>query len=229
MNKNIKYLMESLFDNDMDNILSSDKDSIDKTFAEQIIGKIIGKDLIEYEAVDLDLPSGKLWCDRNIGASTPVGIGGYFRRNSFSISKIQLNKSKNINYFTYQELLDNHPEYCENVPEYILGDEWGIPTKDDITELINNTKIESIHYKDGVPCAYKLISLKNANKFIIIPISGRIKSHKVYDEFDAMFWSSTTLTNHDDCNYTFDIHSKLNVCLNFASKLTTLPIRACKK
>ena len=78
MNKNIKQLMESLFDEETDNILASDKDYIDTVFAEKITGITIGKDKIEYEAVDLDLPSGNLWCDRNIGASTPLKIGGYF-------------------------------------------------------------------------------------------------------------------------------------------------------
>ena len=48
MNKNIKILMESLFDEETDNILSSDKDSINNTFAEKITGITIGKDKIEY-------------------------------------------------------------------------------------------------------------------------------------------------------------------------------------
>ena len=52
MNKNIKQLMESLFDDETDNILASDKDYIDTVFAEQLAGITIGKDKIEYEAVD---------------------------------------------------------------------------------------------------------------------------------------------------------------------------------
>lgn len=36
MNKNIKVLIESLFDEETDNILASDKDSIDAAFAEKI-------------------------------------------------------------------------------------------------------------------------------------------------------------------------------------------------
>ena len=83
MNKNIEQLMESLFDEETDDILASDKDSIDTIFAKQLAGITIGKDKIEYEAVDLDLPSGNLWCDRNIGATKPTKTGGYFRRNGF--------------------------------------------------------------------------------------------------------------------------------------------------
>lgn len=46
--------MESLFDEETDNILSSNKDSIDTVFAEKVTGVTIGKDKIEYETVDLD-------------------------------------------------------------------------------------------------------------------------------------------------------------------------------
>ena len=49
MNKNIKILMESLFDEETDNILASDKDLIDTVFAEQLTGITIGKDHIISE------------------------------------------------------------------------------------------------------------------------------------------------------------------------------------
>lgn len=228
MNKNIKQLMESLFDEETDNILASDKDSIDTVFAEKITGITIGKDHIIYEAVDLDLPSGNLWCDRNIGASTPLKIGGYFPRKSFSVSRISPNKSKNINLVTYLDLLNKRPKGCKTIPEFILGHGWDIPTKDNIDELINNTKVEPIQNKNNCIIAYKLISLKNANKFIIIPSSGYIKIHNLYDKKDAMFWSSTAITNYD-CNYCFYIHDKFNISLSAADLLSSLPIRAIRK
>ena len=85
--------MESLFDEETDDILASDKDSIDTIFAKQLAGITIGKDKIEYEAVDLDLPSGNLWCDKNIGATRPTKTGGYFRRKGFTLDKISLDSA----------------------------------------------------------------------------------------------------------------------------------------
>ena len=116
----------------------------------------------------------------------------------------------------------------KSVPEFILGHGWDIPTKDNIDELINNTKVEPIQNKNNCIIAYKLISLKNANKFIIIPSSGYIKIHNLYDKKDAMFWSSTAITNYD-CNYCFYIHDKFNISLSAADLLSSLPIRAIRK
>lgn len=36
----------------------------------------------EYNLVDLALPSGTLWMDRNVGASSPTEVGKYFALNT---------------------------------------------------------------------------------------------------------------------------------------------------
>ena len=231
MNKNIKQLMESLFDEETDNILASDKDSINNTFAEKITGITIGKDHIIYEAVDLDLPSGNLWCDKNIGATRPTKTGGYFRRKGFTLDKISLDSAAGINRDSYVELLysrlKNKTIKYNSVPEFILGAEWDIPSKKDIEELINNTDVSQIRVaKKGI--AFKVSSLKNPNKFIIIPSTGFIKWKKVYDKEDAIFWSSTTITNYD-ANYSFYIHDKFNNNFAAADMYTSLPIRAIRR
>ena len=223
--------MESLFDEETDNILSSDKDSIDTVFAEKVTGVTIGKDKIEYEAVDLDLPSGNLWCDRNIGATKPTKTGGYFRRNGFTLDKISLDSAAGINWDSYVELLysrlKNKTIKYNSVPEFILGTGWDIPSKKDIEELINNTDVSQIRVaKKGI--AFKVSSLKNPNKFIIIPSTGYIKGKKVYDKEDAIFWSSTAITSYD-ANYSFYIHDEFNISLAAADMLSSLPIRAIRK
>ena len=182
--------MESLFDEETDNMLASDKDSINNTFAEKITGITIGKDHIIYEAVDLDLPSGNLWCDRNIGATRPTKTGGYFRRKGFTLDKISLDSAVGINWDSYVELLysrfNNKAIKYNSVPEFILGHGWDIPSKKDIEELINNTDVSQIRV--GRNCiAFKVSSLKNPNKFIIIPSTGFVKGKKVYDKEDAIF------------------------------------------
>lgn len=190
MNKNIKQLIESLFDEETDNMLAPDKDSINNTFAEKITGITIGKDHIIYEAVDLDLPSGNIWCDRNIGATRPTKTGGYFKRKGFTLDKISLDSAAGINWDSYVELLysrlKNKTIKYKSVPEFILGTGWDIPSKKDIEELINNTDVSQIRVgRNGI--AFKVSSLKNPNKFIIIPSTGYIKGKKVQDKTDACF------------------------------------------
>lgn len=233
MNKNIKQLIESLFDEETDNMLASDKDSINNTFAEKITGITIGKDHIIYEAVDLDLPSGNLWCDRNIGATRPTKTGGYFRRKGFTLDKISLDSAAGINWDSYVELLysrlKNKTIKYKSVPEFILGAEWDVPSKKDIEELINNTNVSQIQVeKNGI--AFKVSSLKNHNKFIIIPSTGYIKGKKVQDKTDACFWSSTEYDGYD-FNYGYKIlnANMVGIGITAYDMLSSLPIRAIRK
>lgn len=231
MNKNIKVLIESLFDEEIDNILASDKDSIDAAFAEKITGVTIGKDKIEYESVDLDLPSGNLWCDRNIGASRPTKSGGYFRRKGFTLDKISPDSAAGITWDSYVELLysrlNNKAIKYNSVPEFILGKDWDVPSKNDIEELVNNTDVSPIRVgKNGI--AFKVSSLKNPNKFIIIPSTGYIKGKKVQDKTEACFWSSTEYDSYD-FNYAYKILNTNNVGITIYDMLSSLPIRAIRR
>lgn len=233
MNKNIKQLKESLFDEETDNMLASDKDSINNTFAEKITGITIGKDHIIYEAVDLDLPSGNLWCDRNIGATMPTKAGGYFRRKGFTLDKISLDSAVGINWDSYVELLysrlKNKTIKYNSVPEFILGTGWNIPSKKDIEELINNTDVSKIRVgRNGI--AFKVSSLKNPNKFIIIPSTGFVKGKKVQDKTDACFWSSTEYDEYD-FNYGYKIlnANMIGIGITAYDMLSSLPIRAIRK
>lgn len=231
MNKNIKQLIESLFDEETDNMLAPDKDSINNTFAEKITGITIGKDHIIYEAVDLDLPSGNLWCDRNIGATRPTKTGGYFRRKGFTLDKISLDSAAGINWDSYVELLysrlKNKTIKYNSVPEFILGTSWDMPSKKDIEELINNTDVSQIRVGRN-SIAFKVSSLKNPNKFIIIPSTGFVKGKKVQDKTDACFWNSTEYDGYD-FNYGYKILNANNVGITIYDMLSSLPIRAIRR
>ena len=193
MNKNIKQLMESLFDEETDNMLASDKDSINNTFAEKITGITIGKDHIIYEAVDLDLPSGNLWCDRNIGATKPTKTGGYFRRNGFTLDKISLDSAAGINWDSYIKLLysrlKNETIKYKSVPEFILGHGWDIPSKNDIEELINNTNVSQIQVgKNGI--TFKVSSLKFTLVIVVKSPSITIRSVASVFALFSQAWAS---------------------------------------
>ena len=62
-------IYESLFD-DIDDIVTTDNDNVST-----IIDKLGGN----YNYVDLGLPSGTLWCNKNLGAEDETDLGNYYQ------------------------------------------------------------------------------------------------------------------------------------------------------
>lgn len=121
--------------------------------------------------VDLGLPSGTLWADRNVGANTPEDRGYDFvwgetiprERNKQNIENSSLGDSKG----TKQKMnLKDDAAYVN------LGHSWVLPTYEQIKELTNQNYTEIywvIH--DGIG-GLKIISRKNGNS-IFVPTSGK--------------------------------------------------------
>lgn len=100
------------------------------------------------EAVDLGLPSGTLWADRNIGADSPEGYGDYFAWGETTPKSV-------YNWSTYKYCkgsLSTMTKYCTNssygtvdnktVLEAVddaatanWGSNWRMPTHDEQVEL----------------------------------------------------------------------------------------------
>lgn len=113
-----------------------------------------------YKTIDLGLPSGILWADRNIGAATPEDSGLYFQWGDiqgytaeqvgngeglkpfnwddykFSINGSSSNFSK-YNASDSKTVLD--PE--DDAAHVNMGSNWRIPTFDEYKELCLNTDI----------------------------------------------------------------------------------------
>ena len=99
-------------------------------------------------AVDLGLPSGTLWADRNVGADSPEDYGDYFAWGETSTKST-------YNWSTYKWCKgseDTMTKYCtsrycgtvdnktvldlEDDAAYVnMGAEWRMPTHDELTEL----------------------------------------------------------------------------------------------
>ena len=75
-------------------------------------------------AVDLGLPSGTKWADRNIGASSPSGYGLYTGGNFYYS---QINYDSNV---------------YEDAAHYKWGGKWREPTGEQLKELVDNCKAE---------------------------------------------------------------------------------------
>ena len=104
-----------------------------------------------YNAVDLGLPSGTLWADRNVGADSPEAYGDYFAWGEIEPKTIYgwsnykwCNGSYDTltKYCTYSSdgTVDNKTTLdLEDDAAYVnMGSEWRMPTITEQQELIDN-------------------------------------------------------------------------------------------
>ena len=166
------------------------------------------KDTPEY--VDLGLPSGLKWADRNIGASNPEDYGVYFAQgetepktdyswNTYKwgsskdlLTKYCTNSSYGLNGFT-----DNKTslDLEDDAAHMNWSGEWRMPTKADFEELINNTNLERVTNYKGTGVAGFLFTASNGNH-IFLPAAG---SHYDTSKFGfagsaGYYWSSSLNT-----------------------------------
>lgn len=106
----------------------------------------------EPVAVDLGLPSGTLWCDRNVGAKSPEDYGAFF---SWGNVDPHFPNKENMDWGDDDEAFDYkfNSENYKKTPGYKLegdidaehdaatvnlGAPWCMPTEDDFQELYDN-------------------------------------------------------------------------------------------
>ena len=125
----------------------------------------------KYKLIDLGLPSGTLWMDRNIGASSPEDAGLYFawgETQGYTADEVGI--AKNFDFYVYKHSNCGYRKmnkYCNN-PSYgnngytdtlttleAIDDvasqnvsECHIPTKEQIIELMKETDVYCIK-EDG--------------------------------------------------------------------------------
>lgn len=107
-----------------------------------------------YIAVDLDLPSGLLWADHNVGAASPEEAGLYFQwGDTVGYTADQVGKDKVFDWSNYWDSVNgsnyNFNKYANNKLTVLqleddaaranIGSDWRMPTKADIQELMDNT------------------------------------------------------------------------------------------
>lgn len=119
----------------------------------------------KYRSIDLGLPSGLLWCDRNVGATSPEGTGlffawgeteGYTKEQAESRERVfgwsnykwggynSLEKYCNRSSEGKDGFIDNLttllPE--DDAATLNMGSDWRMPTAEEVGELIKNTDAE---------------------------------------------------------------------------------------
>lgn len=145
----------------------------------------------DAQAIDLGLPSGILWADRNIGADNPSDSGYYLSWGEVEPREIYTENSYlyyNPENKRYDNLGYSIAGTAYDAATSNWGDHWVMPTIEDVTELIENTSHEII--ENGM--AVKLTGT-NGNS-IVIPIAGLSSNGSV--EFAGQFGYYHTATSN---------------------------------
>ncbi len=146
---------------------------------------------LEYKAVDLGLPSGTLWADRNVGADAPEAYGDYFAWG-------EVTPKTEYNWSTYKWCngsSSSMTKYCTNSSygtvdgktvldleddaAYVnMGAEWRMPTRSEQDELLNNCTW-TWTTQNGVK-GYKVTG--NNGNSIFLPAAGYRYNSSLYSD-----------------------------------------------
>lgn len=181
------------------------------------------------KAVDLGLPSGTLWANRNVGATSSAGKGTPFawgdisEKSEFTMANYSLYKNtENISatskgYTKYVTLAEaetlGHNDFSDgktvltpgNDPAFVKwGGDWHTPTKEQVEELIR---------KCTWTLSGSLYKVKGPNgESIEIPNSGYKVGSDLYTGIGS-YWTSTLSKSHSFSAYILQLSDKnINTC-----------------
>lgn len=157
--------------------------------------------------VDLGLPSGLLWADRNVGASSPEVYGNYYawgetapkgvyNWSTYAYGKTSrtLTKYCTMSNFGHTDNLTTL-EASDDAATVNLGGGARTPTNDEWQELLDNTT-SSWTTQNGIPGC--LLTASNGNSVFLPAAGGRFDSDFGYTRERGYYWSSSLYTNYPD-------------------------------
>ena len=150
-------------------------------------------------AVDLALPSGLLWADKNVGASTPYEHGLYFSWGN--VTGHAEGSGYDFSDAVYAEtdgaaLTGNIPSNnTYDMARHNMGSPWRLPTVGEFQELANNCDSEWTD-EDGV-AGRRFTSRINGNS-VFFPASGIYFGTSLYYRgSNGIYWSSSYISEAD--------------------------------
>ena len=150
---------------------------------------------VDLEWVDLGLPSGTLWANKNIGADHPTDYGNYYAWGEISTKTSYTHSTyKHLFYredgsygYKYRGDISGNPE--EDVATAYYGSEACLPTLEQVWELKNFDLCKWKWLKLYGHCGYQITSYKT-NKSIFIPAAGRIYDEELQDtNITGAYWT----------------------------------------
>ena len=169
--------------------------------------------------VDLGLPSGLLWADRNVGASSPEDYGNYYAWGETAPKEVydwttyaygndldQLTKYCNDSDYGLNGFTDNLTtlQASDDAASANLGGKARTPTRGEWEELLSQTTYGKVS-RNGVR---GLLLTGRNGKSIFLPAAGhRIGSSLSNAGENGYYWSSTLYTDDPDDAWNFDFYS----------------------
>ena len=166
----------------------------------------------EAIAVDMGLPSGTLWCDRNVGAKSPEDYGAFFswgntdphypNRDNMDWGDDDDGFDYSFDSDTYEKTagykLEGNIDMAHDAARVNMGEPWQMPTEEQIKELFDNCDWvrKTINGING----YLVTSKINGN-VIFFPASGNgngttWNNRGSYGYYWSSSWSSSRYARH---------------------------------
>ena len=147
------------------------------------------------QLIDLGLPSGNLWADRNIGADSPEKKGLYFawgEIEGFTAEEVKT-KIRRFTWSSYKakeiasDLTSDNDVAC-----VLLGENYHIPTKEDFEELLAYSDSSVTYNYKGTMVTGRILTSKINGNSIFFPAAGRCRGLSVNGagEFGC-YWSAS--------------------------------------
>ena len=197
---------------------------------------------VESRAVDLGLPSGRIWATRNVGADSPEETGLYFAWGETTGYDKGTDHNFMWGYYAYGSAWNSLTKYntsasqgsvdnktmleLEDDAAYVnWGDNWRMPTAADMQELLSETNSEWT--TEGGVNGYRFSSKADATKYIFLPAAGYRRIAALNDEGNyGYYWSSTLPENYPDYAYSLRFYDGGASVEPFFNRCNGCPVRA---
>ena len=193
----------------------------------------------EYNPVDLGLPSGLLWADRNVGADSPYECGNYFAwgevetKDYFSWATYKWYNAENNGMNKYCTIADYGNvddktvlEPADDAATINMGKKWRMPTEEEQRELFEQC-VCTWTTEYAIP-GYKVTG-PNGNS-IFLPATGFCKEDRIrFVGVNSYYWSATLYKDYQyySTYVFFNSDKKGNIACN--NRYNGLAVRAVRR
>lgn len=169
-------------------------------------------------ALDLGLPSGKMWACCDVGANAPGEKGNYYAwgetstKSSYDVKSYRYYDNET---FEYVNIGDNIENTRYDVAKSEWKGDWRMPNYDDLEELLKWTNITKMKV-NGVQ---GILLTGDNGQSIFFPFAGDMHDNQLTGEGDyGYFWSASQAPGYDSGAYNLFVTDKPSVTLNYGRR-----------